>query len=188
MKDKEAILKKNVQIILDEVGKSLQRGHYTDLDKTVDTILRSNYIVTAGAGRMGYAIKCFSMRLGHLGLKSFHWGDTTCPPVKTNDCLVVASGSGETPHILELVKIAKNSGAKIIWIGVDEASTIANLSNHQLVIKSVSKNSAAVSSVQPMTTLTEQSTLILLDALVLILMKSLELNENTMKAKHCNLE
>jgi len=188
MKDKEDTLKKSIKIVLDEVERSLMKGCYKDLNKTIDLILRSKNIVTAGAGRMGYAIKCFSMRLAHLGLKSFHWGDTTCPPVKTQDCFIIASGSGETPHIVELAKIAKESGAKIIWIGVDVESTISKLSDSKIIIKSVSKNSADVISVQPMTTLTEQSALILLDSLVLILMKELELGDKFMKSNHCNLE
>ena len=178
----------NVEIVLSEIANSLKKESYEELDETIDLILRSNIIVTAGAGRMGYAIKCFSMRLGHLGLKSYHWGDTTCPPVKQNDLFIIASGSGETPHVVELAKIAKNCGAKIIWVGVEDESTIANLSDCKVLIKSVSKNVSAKVSVQPMTTLTEQSTFILLDALVLILMKKLEVNEALMKSKHCNLE
>jgi len=188
MKDKETILKKNIESILNEIEKSLNKGCYDDLDKTIKLILWSKNIVTAGAGRMGYAIKCFSMRLSHLGIKSFHWGDTTCPPVTEKDCFIVASGSGETPHIVELAKIAKNSGAKIIWIGVNEDSIISKLSDCKILIKSVSKNATDVKSMQPMTTLTEQSTLILCDALVLLLMKELELNEKSMKSNHCNLE
>lgn len=188
MKDKEYTLKKNVTVVLDEINNALKKGCYSDLNETIKLILYSKTIVTAGAGRMGYAIKCFSMRLAHLGLKCYHWGDTTCPPVKDKDCFIIASGSGETPHIVELAKIAKATGAKIIWIGVDDGSTISKLCDCKILVKSVSKNSNEVISVQPMTTLTEQSTLILLDSLILILMKELEVNEKSMKSKHCNLE
>jgi D-arabinose 5-phosphate isomerase GutQ len=56
----------NVEIVLSEIANSLKKGSYEELDETIDLILRSNIIVTAGAGRMGYAIKDLSHITGEI--------------------------------------------------------------------------------------------------------------------------
>ena len=148
-------------------------------------------IILTGAGRVGYAVKGFSMRLSHLGLKSYFIGDSNVPSIGDGDILFVASGSGETQTIYDIVTIAHSKGAKIICVTSNELSRIGKLAHLKVILSTPSKNNRScnlVNSVQPMTTLNEQCLLLLLDALVLLLMNIMNETNTSMWNRHSNLE
>ena len=125
--------------ILNEIKIVLEKVKEEDVDILIDKILNSNTIVTIGAGRVGMAIKGFAMRLGHLGSRSYHIGDTTLPGIAKNDLVIVASGSGETQTIFDLTSIAKKNDATIFCITGNSESRIANLSDYTLIVEAPSK-------------------------------------------------
>ena len=176
--------------ILNEIKTVLDTVETNQVNEFINIILSANTIVTIGAGRVGMAIKGFTMRLGHLGLKAFHLGDTSLPSIGENDLLIVASGSGETQTIVDLTKIAKKNGANIFCITGNENSRIGELSNHKLILKAPSKTKSinGFTSIQPMTTLNEQSLSILFDSIVLELMEETKENHDSMWERHSNLE
>lgn len=133
-----------------------------------ECIKNSKNIVTIGAGRMGYSLKAFSMRLSHLGFNSFHIGDTNTPRTGENDLIIIGSGSGETKTIVEYSKISKSYNSKIILITHEIESTIAKLSNFIIPIKKINTN-------QIMKTVYEQSTYILYDSICQELSKELDM-------------
>ena len=82
--------------ILNEIKTVLDTVETNQVNEFINNILSANTIVTIGAGRVGMAIKGFTMRLGHLGLKAFHLGDTSLPSIGENDILkldIKSSGS-----------------------------------------------------------------------------------------------
>jgi 6-phospho-3-hexuloisomerase len=187
------MIKKKVQLILQEVETVLQNIDDYHVELTIAEILKARTIVLCGAGRVGMAARGFAMRLGHLGIKAYMLGDATVPAIKKRDLLIVCSGSGETQTIYDLTVIAKKTGARILLVSsyIDHnKSRMAKLADIVMVINAPSKlkKIKGFSSVQPMTTLNEQSLQIFFDALVLLLMEKLQESDESMHARHSVLE
>ena len=160
------------------------------IKELVDVIPDKNKIVLVGAGRVGLAVRGFAMRLGHLGLNSHMIGDATVPSIGKGDLLIVASGSGETETIFQLVKIAKKNKAHVALITGNPESRMGKLADIIVELRAPSKTKdvKGLKSAQPMTTLNEQSLVILFDALVLRLMEEMNETHDTMWGRHSNLE
>ena len=183
-------MKEKINLILNEITKVLNQVDDKESNNLITSILISNKIVVCGAGRVGYAIRGFGMRLGHLGLNAFTIGDSTVPAIGEGDLLIVSSGSGETQTIFDLVSIASKNNATIAAITGNPDSRIGKLANCIVKIKAPSKTKLVEGfvSMQPMTTLNEQSLSLFFDALVLKLMDKMNETHDTMWARHSNLE
>ena len=176
--------------ILNEIKQVLSKINEFEVQKFVDEILASNTIVVCGAGRVGMAIRGFGMRLAHLGLKAFTLGDSVVPSISQGDILIVASGSGETQTIFDLVAIAKKNNSKVLAVTGNPESRIGKLADCivQVTAPSKTKQVDGFISVQPMTSLNEQSLGIFFDTVVLLLMEKMGETHDTMWARHSNLE
>jgi 6-phospho-3-hexuloisomerase len=181
-------IRNKIDAIIKELQSVLLDYEIKHCDDLIAQIKSAKRIITCGAGRVGYSIKAFTMRLGHLGYNAFHLGDSTVPRLQEGDLFLVASGSGETKTIVVLTEIAKNSKAKVFAITGNEDSTIGKLSDFVVKISAPTKNSNQLTSIQPMTTLNEQSLFIFFDALVLLIMDDLGLNKQDLSEKHSILE
>lgn len=184
------MIQQNIERILDEIKMVLGVVNENEAVSLRDEILKANKIVVCGAGRVGMAIRGFGMRLGHLGLQAFTLGDSTVPGIGKGDLLLIASGSGETQTIYDLVEIGKKNGAKVGLVTGNPESRMGKLADVVVQIKAPSKTKAVegLASIQPMTTLNEQSLGIFFDALVLDLMEKMGETHDTMWARHSNLE
>lgn len=184
------MMKDNIKKILSEMSlvlSSVDEGQVLELR---DEILKAKKVVVCGAGRVGMAIRGFGMRLGHLGLSAYTLGDSVVPGIGKGDLLLVASGSGETQTIFDLVEIGKKNGAKVGLVTGNPESRMGKLADVVVQIKAPSKTKAVegLISIQPMTTLNEQSLGIFFDALVLELMEKMGETHDSMWARHSNLE
>lgn len=180
-----------IDAIIDEIKfVLLNKINQEQVEKLIFRIQNSEKIICCGAGRVGMAIKGFAMRLGHFGFNAYQLGDTTVPSIGKNDLFIVASGSGETKTILELVKIAKANGAFIFLISGNPKSSMGKIANSVLKISAPSKTKEVegLKSIQPMTTLNEQSLSILFDAIVLEIMEKTGETHHSMWRRHSNLE
>ena len=184
------MIKKKINEILSEISKVLEQVDQNEVDLLITTIANANKIVVCGAGRVGYAIKGFGMRLAHLGLNVYALGDVTVPSIGKGDLLIVASGSGETQTIYDIVAIAKKNNANIALVTGNPDSRIGKLAEFCVKVKAPSKTKPVdgLVSIQPMTTLNEQSLGIFFDAVVLLLMNKINETHDTMWARHSNLE
>lgn len=184
------MIKKHIKTILQEMEAVLSKVKESQIEELVKAIPKKDKIVLVGAGRVGLAVRGFAMRLSHLGLRSHMIGDATVPAIGKEDLLLVASGSGETETIYRLVKIAKKNKAHVALITGNPDSRMGKLANLIVEVKAPSKVKAVkgLKSVQPMTTLNEQSLAILFDALVLRLMDEMGETHDTMWGRHSNLE
>ena len=183
-------MKNYTEEILKEISTVLNKINLEEVKELIYLIQNSNTIVTCGAGKVGMAIRGFSMRLGHFGYKSFHIGDTTLPSIGEGDLFIVASGSGETQTIYDLTKIAKSNKAKVFAITSNLQSRIGSLADASIALNAPSKTKAVegFSSIQPMTTLNEQCLTILFDSIVLNIMDATGETHDTMWNRHSNLE
>ena len=130
------------------------------------------------------------MRLGHLGFNAFTLGDSTVPSIAESDLLIVASGSGETQTIFDLVSIAKKNNARIAAVTGNPDSRIGKLADTVVKLEAPSKTKQVDGfiSIQPMTTLNEQCLGIFFDAVVLKMMDKMKETHDTMWSRHSNLE
>lgn len=86
-------------------------------------------VIGLGAGRMGYAMQAFIMRLSHLGINSYMLGDTTLPRVGREDLIIINSSSGNTPSIVLLADLAKVHGATLIVLTSDASSQLSKMAD-----------------------------------------------------------
>ena len=183
-------MKSKIDTILTEISTVLSKVDDTQVDLMIGQILKANKIVVCGAGRVGMAIRGFGMRLGHFGLNAFTLGDSTVPGIAEGDLLIVASGSGETQTIFDLVSIASKNKCNIVAVTGNAESRIAKLANVIVKITAPSKTKPVENfiSVQPMTTLNEQCLGLFFDAVCLKIMDKTGESHDTMWARHSNLE
>lgn len=180
------------KIILTELGDSLAKIDEEEVEHLVDRIVEKGNMFVVGAGRMGLMLHSFAMRLGHMGFGSHIVGSPTCPPIGSQDLLIVASSSGETATVREVVGRANRENAEIIAITARTDSTIAELASSVLFVEAPSTLEAGgnggVVSQQPMKTLFEQSVFVLLESVVLCIMHRTGQGAGDMAKRHANLE
>ena len=147
-------------------------------------------IVCTGAGRVGLAMRGFAMRLNHLGIDTHFLGETVGPHTGPGDLLIVGSGSGSTGSILKLVEIAKSKGIRIALVTSSKSSPMRSLADSSVVLNTPNKSSESsqILSIQPMTTLFEQTLAIFLDSVVLDLMEKFGETSESMWGRHNVIE
>lgn len=138
-------------------------------------------VVGLGAGRMGYAIQAFMMRLSHLGYQSYMIGDTTLPRVDSDTLIIVNTSSGETPSMKLYVDQCKNAGCFIVAVTAGSNSTIAAKAD---LVVSVPE----VDSYQLMKTIYEQYSFILFDYISSSVFNKAQLNKEWVEQNHSILE
>ena len=173
--------------ILSELTEVNNQLNTSDIYKLIDLIDISNHIYLTGAGRSGLMIRSFANRLLHLGYNISVVGEISSPHTHPGDLLLISSGSGETKSLISQAEIAKQNGLKVALITTSSISSLAKLADIVLLIPVQSKYTNG-ETIQPMGTLFEQYTLILYDSIVLNIMGLKNQTNETMKARHANLE
>ena len=170
------------------------------LDEFEDIIIAAKNIFVTGAGRSGLAAKAFAMRLMHLGLSAYVVGETISPAIYSDDVIVAISGSGETNTIVSAAKIAKNRGSKVLALTSYPDSTLGQLADTFILVKGRTKKEVDdenymkrqihgnYTSLTPLGTAFELTTLVFLDAIVSELMEKMHQTESDLKARHTVLE
>ena len=193
-------MKTSIAAILDNIQNAEEFLNEDAIDLFENIIMESNNIFVTGAGRSGLAAKAFAMRLMHLGLSSYVVGETISPAINKEDCIVAISGSGETNTIVSAVKIAKNRGSKVLVVTSYPESTLGQLADSILFVKGRTKQEVDdenymkrqihgnYTSLTPLGTAFELTTLVFLDAIVSELMEKMEQTESDLKARHTVLE
>ena len=179
------------QAITAELTTVLRQISLEQAEALIELIADSAAVFIAGAGRSGYMSRAFCMRLMHLGLTTYMVGDTTTPAIQANDLLIVCSGSGETKSLVSNANKAKELGAKVALITINDESTIAKLADAIVKINAVSPKAdkeGNTRSIQPMANLFEQCLLLFLDILAIMLMDRKGKTAQEMFTLHANLE
>ncbi|MDI6859360.1 MAG: 6-phospho-3-hexuloisomerase [Methanocellales archaeon] len=166
--------------------------------EVIDHILSARKIFVIGAGRSGLVGRAFAMRLMHLGLRVFVVGETITPAVEKGDLLVVISGSGETQSVVDLAKIGKYLGAKMISITSNPKSKAARHADVLIVLgKRVKADEmdylerqvrGTHRSLAPLGTLFEITSMVFLDGIIAALMEITKKREMDLKLRHATLE
>ena len=178
----EAILEENrclVQSLSDEAAKDF-----------IQRILNAKSIFFSAQGRAGFILRCFCMRLMHLGYQVYFCGETITPAIDSNDLLVVLSGSGETPSTLEAVRSAKKHNATTYGILGNIDSKIASLVDISIHLPGTTKlcRDCEPHSLQISGSLFEQSAFLFLEAVVLYLYQKRKTDVGSFSSRHAVIE
>lgn len=194
------IMKTSIKAILDNIESAEEFLDEKTIDEFEDIIIGARNVFVTGAGRSGLAAKAFAMRLMHLGLSSYVVGETISPAIYEDDCIVAISGSGETNTIVSAARIAKTRGSKVLAVTSYPESTLGQLADSHLLVKGRTKKEVDdenymkrqihgnYTSLTPLGTAFELTTLVFLDAIVSELMEKMQQTESDLKARHTVLE
>ncbi|MFP3871079.1 MAG: 6-phospho-3-hexuloisomerase [Syntrophobacteria bacterium] len=160
------------------------------MDDLIQRILKARAIFFSAQGRSGYILRCFCMRLMHLGYQVYFCGETVTPAICQGDLLVVLSGSGETPSTLEAVKIAKRRNAVTCGIVGNPDSRIAARVDVQICLPGTTKlrRSCEPPSFQMAGSLFEQSAFLFLEGVVLAIYQRQLEEPGILPARHAVIE
>jgi 6-phospho-3-hexuloisomerase len=135
----------------------------------------------SGQGRSGLAAQMAAMRFMHMGRAAHFVGEPTAPSIRAGDGLALVSGSGETPVSIHFARIAKAEGAEIVLITRQPKSALGSLADVVLPAPIDASDQFGGS-------LFEQTSLILLDAIVLEIAASVGDAHQRMLHRHTNLQ
>jgi len=159
------------------------------LDNFCGLINNHARIFTLGKGRTGLVMDMFAMRLIHLGKSAYPIGKPATPKVGAGDLVVLASGSGKTPALLQTADQAKEIGAQLAVICGSEKSPLSQKTRHILYIPVDEAIPAGYGANKVLSgTIFEQSLLVTLDGLVGMIMEDGGQNFADLSARHANLE
>jgi 6-phospho-3-hexuloisomerase len=179
-----------LETVLNEIQGVLSHADEAGSQRLVEAIFAARQIVVHASGRMGIMSSAFAMRLAQLGFRSHVLGAPTTPGVGKEDLLILSSASGETQTVYEVAVLAKEHNVRIALITSQPDSRTGRLAD--IVVKIPMFNKLAPSdspvSIQPMTTLSEQSLLIYFDLLVLWIMQASGQTGDDLWQRHFNLE
>jgi 6-phospho-3-hexuloisomerase len=194
------IMKTSIKAILDNIKNAEEFLDEDEIEKFENIIIESKNIFVTGAGRSGLAAKAFAMRLMHLGLSAYVVGETISPAIYEDDCIIAISGSGETNTIVSAARIAKNRGSKVLALTSYPESSLGQLADSYILVKGRTKKEVDdenyikrqihgnYTSLTPLGTAFELTTLVFLDAIVSELMEKMQQTESDLKARHTVLE
>lgn len=202
MKPREAF-RKSVLEISEFIRASVKRVKEEQLEDVIQTLIRvykeGKKVLIIGAGRSGLIGKAFAMRLMHLGYKAYVLGDTIVPRIGKGDLVFAISGSGRTKLVVTAAEAAKAVGAEIVCVTSFPDSPLAKLSDHVLEVPGRTKVAREEDyfarqilgihePLAPLGTLFEDTTMVVLDGIVVELMNRLNINEETLRERHANIE
>ena len=156
----------------------------------IQRILNAESIFFSAQGRSGFILRCFCMRLMHLGYSVYFCGETVTPAITRNDLLVVLSGSGETPSTIEAVRSAKQHRIETFGILGNLESKIASLVDKSLHIPGTTKlcRDAEPNSLQMAGSLFEQAAFLFFEAMISKLYQTRKKDVGRLSSRHAIIE
>ena len=177
--------------VLDELKRTLDSIDPASVEKLAQAILEADQVFFVVVGRVILSLHCVCMRLAHLGVKAHYVGEITEPAITKNDLLIVGSGSGASLFPLGIAKKARTSvDCKIVHIGSNPNREMRDIADFMVRIPVRTKFylEDEIDSCQIMTSLFEQSVLLLGDILAKLIVERRQLDMKALWQYHANLE
>ena len=183
-------IQQKLESILEENRRLLQGLSDKTVEDFIQRILGARAIFFCAQGRSGFILRCFCMRLMHLGQQVYFCGETITPAIEREDMLIVLSGSGETPSTLEAVKLAKEREAFTFGVLGNVESRIASLVDRYIHLPGTTKLrcDSEPPSLQMAGSLFEQAAFIFLEAIILTLHQERLAGVDTFSPRHAVIE
>ncbi len=177
--------------VLEELQRTLSRIDPSSLERLKNDILEADQVFFVGVGRVMLSLQSVCKRLAHLGIKAHYVGEITEPHLNKGDLLIVGSGSGGSLFPLGIAKKARTAvDCKIVHIGSNPESEMKNICDYMVRIPVRTKLylEDEIDSCQPMTSLFEQSLLLLGDILAKLIIEEKHLDMKSLWQYHANME
>lgn len=177
--------------VLDELKRTLDSIDPQSLEQLSQAILDADQVFFVGVGRVLLSLQSVCKRLAHLGIKAHYVGEITEPAITKNDLLIVGSGSGASLFPLGIAKKARNTvDCKIVHIGSNPNSEMKDICDFMVRIPVRTKFylEDEIDSCQIMTSLFEQSVLLVGDILAKMIVEKQQLDMKGLWQYHANLE
>lgn len=179
------------KIVIQELDDVLTTVDEQAVEKLVNSICKAECVFVVGVGRVMLVLQAFVKRLNHLGIHATYVGSIDEPAIGEKDLLIVASGSGESVVPLVIAKLAKSYGAAIVHIGSNADSSMNAYASDLVRIPCQTKLHLEdeIPSQQLMSSLFEQSLLLLFDIISMMIFKKRSSKDiQTLWKMHANLE
>ena len=185
MKEYE-IISNSMNFVANYIGEISKELDFESITRLIDKIVSARRIFLLGAGRSGLEARAFAMRLMHLGFDVHIVGDVTSPVPEDEDLVIVISGSGDTPSVVNTALSIQKKGATLAAITIHKNSTVGRMSNMVIVIpvniENIDYNIRE--HMLPMGTLFEVTVHVFLDAIISQLKERTGTTEAMMKDRH----
>ena len=186
-----AVYRADTAAVLEELSRTLNSIDPASLERLADEILAADQVFFVGVGRVLLSLQSVCKRLAHLGIKAHYVGEITEPAITKNDLLIVGSGSGASLFPLGIAKKARAAvDCKIVHIGSNPNSEMKEIADFMVRIPVRTKFylDDEIDSCQPMTSLFEQSLLLVGDILAKMIIEHRKLDMKGLWQYHANLE
>ena len=180
----------SVESVLDECRIALSRINPSVVDDFMEILLGADKVFFIGVGRVMLSLMAMAKRLAHLGIQTYIVGQITEPAITNRDLLIVGSGSGESLIPVAIARKAKSLGVRIVHIGSNPESSLKPITDLFIRIPVQTKlaRSDEIKSQQPMTSLFEQSLLLLGDVIAKMIIERQHTKMDNLWQFHANLE
>ncbi len=177
-------------LVLDELHTSMASIDPESVEKLIQIIATSEQVFFVGVGRVLLSLQSICKRWAHIGINCHIVGEITEPAITEKDVLIVGSGSGTTLFPAAIAKKAHSLGAKVVHIGSNPNSDLKDIVEFMVRIPVRTKFylEDEIDSNQPMTSLFEQSLLLLGDIVAKMIIDRNEINMKELWHCHANLE
>ena len=186
-----AVYRADTAAVLEELSRTLNSIDPASLERLADEILAADQVFFVGVGRVLLSLQSVCKRLAHLGIKAHYVGEITEPAITKNDLLIVGSGSGASLFPLGIAKKARSAAdCRIVHIGSNPNSEMKEIADFMVRIPVRTKFylDDEIDSCQPMTSLFEQSLLLVGDILAKMIIEHRKLDMKGLWQYHANLE
>lgn len=180
-----------VRTRLDGIGLLLDDMEEMATERLMQMILQANRVFVTGKGRSGLIAECFGMRLMQVGFDVHVPGEATCPRIREGDLMIAISCSGTTMTTVQLARISRESGAKVVAVTAVMDSPLTVHANHVVWVpvtgRDFKKRYRYVFGAYN-NTLFEEVLLLHFDAMVYSILEREGISEKIIRERHTNLE
>jgi 6-phospho-3-hexuloisomerase len=189
-KAKKLGISEKIEAILAENSRLLKSVSDDVVEDFLQRIKGARAVFFSAQGRSGFVLRCFCMRLMHLGYQVYVCGETVTPAITPEDLLVVLSGSGETPSTLEAVVRARDRKATVYGVLGNLDSRMASLVDTRIHLPGRTKLSRDCEphSLQMAGSLFEQCAFLFFEAVVLTLYQERLREDGSVPQLHAVIE
>ena len=177
-------------LVLSELKTSLDAIDPESVEKLIAAVEAADQVFFVGVGRVMLSLQAIAKRWAHLGIRTHLVGEITEPAITKNDLLIVGSGSGTTLFPAAIAQKAHQLGAKVVHIGSNPNSPLREIAEFMVRIPVRTKYylEDEIDSEQPMTSLFEQTLLLLGDVIAKMMIDRRKLDMKALWQYHANLE
>ena len=178
------------ELVLSELRTSLESIDSEQVEQLLEAVLSARKVFFVGVGRVLLSLQAIAKRWAHLGIDTHFVGEITEPAITAEDLLIVGSGSGTTLFPAGIAQKAHKIGAKVVHIGSNPNSDLKDIAAFmvRIPVRTQYYLEDEIDSRQPMTSLFEQTLLLLGDIVAKMIIERRELDMKALWQYHANLE